>query len=162
MSPWWVIHSSALKASPLPEPTSLAASRVQLHITSSSFSCSSPIRFALMQDKSCTKLLRNRPLRLFPATPRLFETLHQDLPVLLFPWLLFFHPCLHLGGGGFSSTQPHTQSCWEEAAATAAPSSHPAPSQPGCSTESQALWQQWQQGGSSSCCTFKKNQQILC
>lgn len=121
MSPWWVIHSSALKASPLPEPTSAAASRAQLHITSSSFSCSNPIRFALMQDKSCTKLLRNRPLRLFPATPRLFETLHQDLPVLLFPcapilsflppprWRRFLqHPATHpeLLGGGSSHCSP--------------------------------------------------------
>lgn len=99
----------------------MAASRAQHHITSSSFSCCNPIWFALLQEKGCTKLLRNRPLRLFPATPKLFETLHQDLPVLLFPcalillslppprWQRFLqHPAAppELLGGGSSHCSP--------------------------------------------------------
>lgn len=160
MSPRWVIHPSAFEAPPLPEPTSVAASRAQLHITSSSFSCSNPVWFALMQEKSCTKLLRNRPLRLFPATSELFETLHQDLPVLLSPCapillslsalqLLRFlqHPATHpeLLGGGSNHCSPEFP-----------PSTFSARLQHGKSSPVA------EGGSSSSCCTFKKNEQIPC
>lgn len=46
--------------------------------------------------KELHKAAQKQPLRLFPATPKLFETLHQDLPVLLF--LCAPIPCLQLGG----------------------------------------------------------------
>lgn len=79
-----------------------------------------------MQEKSCTKLLRNRPLRLFPATPKLFETLHQDFPVLLSPcapillslppprWLRFLqHAATHpeLLGGDSNHCSPEFPPC---------------------------------------------------
>lgn len=85
MSPWCVIHSSALKASPLPKPTSVAAS----HITSSSFSCSNPIWFALMQEKSCTKLLRNSPSGYFQLLQNCLKPYTKTSQCCFSPVLLF-------------------------------------------------------------------------